>query len=371
MQITRAEISLSALQHNYNAIQRHIGPGRKILAVIKTNAYGHGMIEVSKALLASGAEHLAVGSVEEGIILRQQNITLPILVLGVILEDQVGAMLAHDLSFTVASYGFALAVERAAARRNGPKPKVHLKVDTGMGRIGVTVKEAPEFVEKVSRLAHLEVAGLFSHFATAGEKDKTYARGQLEAFNGVLESVRAKGIRIPLIHMANTSAVLDLPDAYFTMVRPGIGLYGIYPTEEVSRPIELKPVLSLKSRILFLKEVPPGTSISYGRRYRTRERTTIATVPVGYADGYSRRLSGITEVLVKGRRYPVVGSICMDHFMVDLGPDAPVDIGDDVILLGSDGTETIGVWDLALKLGVIPYEVLTGISARVPRVMLH
>jgi len=341
------------------------------MAVVKTNAYGHGMIEVSKALAGYGAEYLAVGSVEEGIILRQQGIALPILVLGVLLEPHISALLSHDLEFTVGSYALAASIASAAASRGSPKAKVHLKIDTGMGRIGVVAKEAAEFVEKVSRLAHLEVAGIFTHLATADQLDKTFAREQLESFTGVLDAVRRKGISIPCVHVANTSAVLDLPESYFTMVRPGIGLYGVYPSEEVSRSIALLPVLSLRSKVVYLKEVPPGTSISYGRRYRTDRTTTIATVPVGYADGYSRRLTGASEVIIKGVRYPVVGSICMDHLMLDLGPKAPAAVGDDVTFLGTEGSASITVWDLARKLGVIPYEVLTGISARVPRVMLH
>ena len=371
MQITRAEINLTALHHNYDAIRRQIGPQTKLMAVVKTNAYGHGMIEVSKALSSYGVEYLAVGSSEEGIILRQQNITVPILVLGGVLKQQISALLSHDLVFTVSSYDLAEAIDGAAAASGVAKAKVHLKVDTGMGRYGALVPAAPEFVERVSRLRHLDVAGIFSHFATADQKDKTFSREQIQTFRRVLDEVRERRIEIPNVHFANTSAVLDLPETYFTMVRPGIGLYGVYPSQETSRSISLEPVLSLRSRVVSLKEVPPGTTVSYGRRYRTASRTRIAVIPVGYADGFGRRLSGHADVLLKGRRYPVVGSICMDNLMVDLGMETPVELGDDVTFIGKDGEESISVWDLALALGEIPYEILTGIAARVPRAVSH
>jgi alanine racemase len=371
MRRTRAEVDLQALRFNYESIRKHLGPGVKIMGIVKANGYGHGILEVARALARFGCDYLGVGFLEEGIELRKGGITLPVLVLGGVLGSQIGEFLEHDLEITVSSPSVAELVD-AEAGKNGPrKARVHLKIDTGMERIGVRAEHAVPFVEHTCRYSHLDVAGLYSHFATSDERDKTFARRQLERFNDVLRTLERLHIEIPLKHIANSGAIIDLPESYFNLVRPGIMLYGYYPSRETSERIPIRPVLSLKSGIVYLKEVPANTSISYGRAYLTSSPTRIATVPVGYGDGYTRRLTNRTDVLIGGARFPVVGTICMDQIMVDVGAGSAVATGDEVVLVGKQGSEEITMWDLAEKTGTIPYELLTGLSPRVPRVYLN
>ncbi len=370
MRLTRAEVDRQALKFNFDGIRKRIGPNVKMMGVVKANAYGHGMIEVARALVDFGIDHLGAGFLEEGILLREKGIRVPVLVLGGVLGDQVRQFLEHDLEITISSVEIAERVEREIQATGGKKAKVHLKIDTGMERIGVHAENASHFVETVCRLKNLEVIGIYSHFATADEKDKSFACTQLERFQNLLDALHKLGIEIPLRHIANSGAVLDLPESYYSMVRPGIMMYGYYPSPGTSESIPLRPVLSLKSKIVFIKEVPPGRGISYGRKYTTSKKTKIATVPIGYGDGYSRRLTNNTEVLIRGKRYPVVGVICMDQLMVDVGLDAEVHVGDDVVLIGRENDANISAWEIANKLGTIPYEVLTGIAGRVPRVVL-
>ncbi len=368
---TRAEIHLTALQDNFEKIRHRVGRGVGVMGIVKANAYGHGLPEVAAALAGSGIDYLGVGFLQEGILLREHGIQVPILVLGGVLGSQVQEFLHYDLDITVASVEIAERIEQEAATNGKKRANVHLKIDTGMERIGVHPEHALEFVRRVSRLPHLDVKGIYSHFATSDERDKTFALLQLERFNAVLDAVRKSGIEIPYIHMANSGAILDLPDSYFTMVRPGILLYGIYPSRETTESIPVDPVLSLKSNVVFVKSVPAGTSISYGRRYYTATSARIITVPIGYGDGYSRRLTGRGTVIIAGKRLPIVGAICMDQIMVDGGSEGNIHVGDDVVLIGSDGGQSISVWELADLIGTNPYEVLTGISARVPRVVIN
>jgi len=369
MRPTRAEINLNALRFNVEGIRRKVGAGVKVMGVVKANAYGHGIIGIAHALTRFGVDFLGVGFLEEGIELRDQGISAPILVLSGVVGSQIQQFLAYDLDITVASIAIADVINREAESLGGKRARVHLKIDTGMERIGVHAENAGSFIEHVCRLKNVDVVGLYSHFATADEAEKTFAHEQLRKFSAVLECVRQKGIEIPFQHIANSGAILDLPQSYCTMVRPGIMLYGIYPSETTSQSIPLQPVLSLRSKVVFIKEVPEGTSISYGRKYTTKHRTKIATVPVGYGDGYSRRLTNAAEAIVQGKRFPVVGTICMDQIMLDVGLDADVHVGMDVTLIGRNGNEVISGWEVANKLGTIPYEILTNIAARVPRVM--
>ena len=368
---TRAEISLHALRHNFQQIKDRVGGNVRIMGIVKANAYGHGLHEIAKALTQMGADYLGVGFMQEGILLRQHGIQVPILVLGGVLGSQVKEFLSHDLEITVASIEIAERIEHEASMNGGKKASVHLKIDTGMERIGVHPEHAQHFVEHVSRLPHLEVKGIYSHFATSDEHDKTFASLQMERFDGVLRLIRKSGVEIPFVHMANSGAILDIADSYYSMVRPGILLYGIYPSRETTRSILVKPVLSLKSKVDFVKSVAAGTSISYGRKYYTKAATKIATVPIGYGDGYSRRLSERANVIIGGRRFPVVGTICMDQLMVDVGADTNVHVGDQIVLIGSDGTEGISAWEIAEHMDTNPYELLTGISSRVPRVIIN
>ncbi|MDP2209372.1 MAG: alanine racemase [Bacteroidota bacterium] len=369
MRPTRAEISLRAIQYNLEAVRKKIGTSVKVMGIVKANAYGHGLVETSKAFVKFGIDYLGVGFLEEGIILRQNGITCPILVLGGVLGDQVQHFLANDLDITVSSVELAERIEREVAHHNSKKAKVHLKIDTGMERIGVHSDNALQFAQKVAALQHIEIVGIYSHFATAEAHDKSFAYSQLDRFSSALNRIKSAGIEIPLQHIANSGAVLDLPESYFTMVRPGIILYGLYPSDETTESIPIETVLSLKSKVVFIKIVEANTSISYGRKYFTSLRTKIATIPIGYGDGYNRRLTNQTNVIIKGQLYPVVGAICMDQIMVDIG-DSDIHIGDDVTLIGNDKNAAIGIWELANKVGTNAYELMCSISARVPRIYL-
>lgn len=371
MRPTRAEIRGSALRFNLDGIRRKVGPGVKIMGVVKANAYGHGMVGIADLMVDHGIDYLGVGFLEEGIALRNQGISHPILVLGGVLGSQIREFLKYNLEVTVASMEIGEAVEREAALFGGPKARVHVKIDTGMERIGVRAENAPGLLDRMFRLRHVEVVGVYSHFATSDEKDKSFALEQLARFERVLAYADAHGMPIPLRHMANSGAVLDLPQSYFTMVRPGVMTYGAYPSKETTESIPIEPVMSLESKVVFVKEVESGTSVSYGRRFVARRKTRIATVPIGYGDGYSRRLTNQAEVLIGGRRYPSVGTICMDQLMVDIGPDADVHVGENVVLIGRDGAESVSAWSVAEKLGTIPYEVFTAVAERVPRVIHH
>lgn len=366
---TRALVDRTAFLHNLACVRSYCAGGATIMAVVKANAYGHGVIGMSRAALEGGAAALAVARVEEGLELRRAGITAPVLVFELPDEPQIGHALAEDLTLTVGTLAGADAISRSAGR-SGKKAAVHVKVDTGMGRLGIDWMRAAAEIESVVRLPHLELAGLYSHFATAGEPDPAYARLQLERFHGVLESIGRKKIEVPVRHMANTGAIVTMPEAHLDMVRPGIMLYGYMPDRGLAQRFPVRPVLSLVSAIALLKTVPPGTPVSYGRRYVAPSRTVIATVPVGYADGFSRQLTGRAQALIHGKRYPVVGTICMDHCMLDLGEHPGCTTGDEVVLIGKSGAEECTAWDIAETLGTIPYEITCQISARVRRVTI-
>ncbi|HEV8537817.1 MAG TPA: alanine racemase [Bacteroidota bacterium] len=370
MRRTRAEIDLKALEYNFNGVRNRVGPDVSIMGIVKANAYGHGMIDLARALIRFGCDHLGVGLLEEGIDLRRAGITSPVLVLGGVSASQIDQFLQHNLDITVSSIDGAQQVDAAARQHGGMKARVHLKIDTGMERIGVRAENALPFVEFACHLNHLDVVGIYSHLATSEDPETSFARRQLERFDKVLDGIENSGIEIRHKHIANSGAILNLPESYYTMVRPGIMIYGYSPSRELSPAAGLRPVLSLRSEVIYLKDVPPGTSISYGRKYFTTTATRIATVPIGYGDGYSRRLTNQTEVLIRGGRFPAVGTICMDHLMVDVGLNSGISLGDEVVLIGSQGGEEISAWEISEKLATIPYEVLTGILPRVPRVYI-
>lgn len=371
MRITRAEIDLKSFQTNFDGVKKKVNDNVKIMGIVKANAYGHGLVEISRALTSFGVDYLGVGFLEEGILLRQQGINIPILVLGGVLGSQIREFLENDLEITVSSLEIAERIEQEVQKNNRRKARVHLKIDTGMERIGVHSETAPQFIERVCRMPHIEVVGIYSHLASSDERDKAFTYYQLDRFNSVLKKMHTMGIEIPLKHIANSGAILDMPETYFTMVRPGIMLYGIYPSKETSESVPLQPILTLKSNIVFIKEVPPNTSISYGRKYFNSKRTRIATIPVGYGDGYSRGLTNKGEVLIHGNRYPIVGVVCMDQVMVDIGFEGNIHVGDEVILIGRSGQNEITAWELGEKVGTNAYECLTGIADRVPRVFIH
>jgi len=364
---TAATIDVSAFRHNLAAVRSYIGDGPAIMPVIKADAYGHGAVRLAEAALRDGVAHLAVARYHEGLELRAAGIAAPILVFEVVPREFVDASLAGELTLTVASEDHASAISTRAIQR-GSKAKIHVKIDTGMGRLGMADQVAAASIERIARLPSLVLEGVYSHFATSEDRDQAYAREQLRRFHNVLTDLDRRGIGIELRHMANSGAIISLPESRFDLVRPGIMLYGYTPARGMPQAHPVRPVMSLHSQVSFLKTVDAGTSISYGRRYTARGRTTIATIPIGYADGFSRLLTNQAACLIRGQRFPIVGTVCMDHVMADVGPGADVTEGDVVTLLGQDGGETISAWDLAATIGTIPYEVTCLVTPRVPRV---
>ena len=365
---TVAVINLGALEHNFNEVVRRTA-GRKILAVVKAQAYGHGAAAISKRLMRLGVTMLGVALVEEGMELRRTGIDAPILVMGSLFPNQAEALAALRLTSVVFTMETARALSRAAQKLKTVVP-VHVKIDTGMGRIGIAPEEAPEFIKFLRGLSGIDVQGLMTHFADADLSEKEFASKQMDRFEVLLRRLSENGIPVPLVHAANSAAILDYPRALFTMVRPGLMLYGYNSLEAGVAPADLLPVLSLVTRIVYLKKVAAGVPISYGRTFVTRRESLIATLPIGYADGLSRGLSNKGEALVRGRRVPIVGRVCMDMCMVDVTEVPDVSEGDDVVLIGSQGGGWITADDIAAKTGTIPYEVLCGISSRVPRIYL-
>jgi alanine racemase len=363
---TAARIDLQSLTHNFNEVLRR-ADGRKILAVVKAQAYGHGALRVSRHLLELGVDMLGVALIEEGRELRASGIEAPVLVMGAVFPEQAEAIAELGLMPVVYDMAVARAVADAA-RRLKTKIAVHVKIDTGMGRIGISPPAAEEFIADLVSIDGIEVQGLMTHFADADLRDKRFAFEQMDRFESLLKKLDARGISIPLRHAANSAAVLDYRQALFTMVRPGLMLYGYNPLEGERAGVDLRPVLSLVTRIAFLKKVPPGIPISYGRTFVTKRESKIATIPIGYADGYSRALSNRGEAIVRGIRVPVAGRVCMDMTMLDVTDVPAVSAGDEVVLIGSQGNERITADDIAVKTGTISYEVLCGISNRVPRV---
>lgn len=368
---TVAIVDLSALEHNFKEVSKRVG-GRAVLAVVKAEAYGHGAVAVSRHLVGLGADMLGVALVEEGAELREAGIDVPILVMGAVFPEQADEIVRLGLSPVVYTDGLARALSSAAdARRRDVQ--VHVKIDTGMGRIGLMPESALDFISRIWEYPRLCVAGLMTHFADADLKDKEFALCQIERFEGLIDALDHKGLSVPLRHAANSAAVLEFGRGLFNMVRPGLMLYGCNPLESGSsgREADLRPVMSLVTRIAFIKKVGPGTPISYGRTFVTKRESLIATIPIGYADGYSRSLSNKGEALVGGRRVPVVGRVCMDMTMIDVTDVPGVAEGDEAVLMGSQGNERITAEEIAAKTGTIPYEVLCGISSRVPRVYVQ
>jgi alanine racemase len=363
---TFAEIDLPAIRHNLQAIKQRVAPA-KVMAVLKANAYGHGLKAVAETALESQVDYFGVALLEEGIKLREYKFSNPVLVFGGFFDHQVEDFLRFDLEFTLFDKGNARVLSKIA-KEFGKPTRVHIKVDTGMGRVGVAWQEAVDFAQQVAELSHLEMVGIYTHLASSDERDKTYSTTQLQRFEHVLAELERKNIAIPIKHAANSAAVLDLPNSYLDMVRAGVSMYGYYPSKETSRNLALRPAMAIKSRVIYLKEVAKDAFISYNRTYQTSRKTIIATVPIGYGDGYNRRLSNRGEVLIRGRRFPVVGRVCMDQIMIDVGMDSGIQIGDEVVLLGRQGGEEITIYEMCEKLNTIPYEVTCWVSERVPRV---
>jgi len=366
---TWAEVDLDAVIFNYRVIKSRLSRGTNILAVVKANAYGYGMAEVARRLVKEKVPYLGVACVDEAVTLRRAGIRTPILVLSSVMPEEVRAALLYDLTLTVCDRDLAAEIDKAARRLN-KVAVVHVKVDTGMGRLGVWYDEADRLIEKILRFRNVVLEGIFTHFASADESDVRYTARQIDNFKRLTTLLEIKGANIKYAHAANSAGAILYKDSHFNMVRPGLMLYGLYPNSKTAKAVKLKPALSLKTRIIFLKRTPAGRSISYGRTHTTSKDTVIATLPIGYADGLNRRLSNNGEAIVRGKRAPIVGRICMDHTMIDVGHVKGVKAGDEVVIIGSQGKEIITVEDIARLLDTIPYEVVCWISARVPRVYI-
>jgi len=381
MNPTRAEISFSKLEHNFKGIRKYldgVNPGKKIkiCGVVKANAYGHGIREISSKLISLGADFLGVANYDEAIKLRTIIPDANILVFGTLIhskfkpETYVAKLRNNNLIATVASLETARFLDYYSGKSRR-KFKVHIKVDTGMRRIGFDVKRALNNIEQVFRFKNLEVEGIYTHFATSEESDKTYAKYQLHKFKNLLHELKKSGMEFPIIHAANSGAILNLSESLFDMVRPGLLLYGYYPSEKIKPTIDLKPIMNLKSKITYIKRLDADTSISYGRKYFTRKKTFIGSVPVGYGDGIWRSLSNTGKVGINKKYYPIVGTITMDWLMVNLGVKTDVKIGDDVLIVGSENGEYLGADKIAKILKTIPYEIICAVADRVQRIYIN
>ncbi|MCP1309730.1 alanine racemase [Paenibacillus tyrfis] len=367
---TRVEISLDALRHNLGEFRRVLPEHVSMMAVVKADAYGHGAVEVCREALQCGVEYIAVAFLDEGLELRQAGITAPILVLGYTPPEGLETAWANGITLNIYTHELLDAWERLGAKQ---RPlNIHIKIDSGMNRLGLTdAEEAIALIERAMRTPGIRVEGLFTHFACADETDKSYTLEQYGRFERVVDYFTQKGIQFPYVHAGNSAAGIDTPNLSFNMVRLGIGMYGLYPSEEVNKQqIDLQPVLSIKSSVVMVKQVPKGSGISYGIVYRTQGEETIATLPIGYADGFSRMLTGKAQVLIRGRRVPVVGRICMDQCMLNVSEMPDIQMGEEVVILGSQGEDRITAEEHAAWLGTINYEVVCMISHRVPRVYM-
>ncbi len=366
------EVDLDALAHNMREIRRLAKKDALVTAVIKADGYGHGATKIAQTLLENGADRFAVAVLDEGIELREAGFEVPILILGFTDKERAEEIVSYDLEQAVYSWELAEAISKEAVKQN-KTAKIHIKVDTGMGRIGLRPdKDSVQLIKKISKLPNIAIEGIFTHFAVADTLDKTYTEGQYERFTWICGELERENVKINVKHCGNSAAIIDLPNMHLNMVRAGIILYGLKPSDEVMLDkIELKQVMSVKVRITHVKEIEAGQSVSYGRRFIAEKKSKIASLPVGYADGYTRMLSGKAEALVKGRRVPVVGRICMDQCMIDVTGIEDVKVGDEVVLFGKQGEGFIHIDELAEKLDTINYEIVCMISRRVPRVYVR
>lgn len=367
---THAEIDLSAIEFNLRQVRKIVGPDIRICPAVKADAYGHGAVEVSGLLLETGADMLSVAFIEEAVELRGAGIDAPIMLLQPAFHEQIPEIVAHDITATICDMESARELSRQSLAA-GKRTKVHLKVDTGMGRVGIQPETAPLFATSLAELPSIELEGIFTHFPTADEEDLSFTQQQIWEFGGIIEAVEAEGVHVPLRHAANSAGVLNCDDSFFNMVRPGIMLYGLYDSPFVSREVELRQSLTLKSRIAFLKELPQGRTVGYGRTFTTARPTVVATIPIGYADGYNRRLSNRGYTLVRGARVPVIGRVCMDQIMLDVTDVSGACVGDEVVLYGRQGDQEITMEEIEEIVGTISYEIVCAISKRVPRLYVR
>jgi alanine racemase len=366
------EINLDNLAHNMKEVKKNIRKDTLIMAVVKANAYGHGSVKSAEVFLENGANRLAVSTLSEAIELRKKNIKAPILILGYTPKSQYPLILEWDITQTIYNYESAknLSENAIKMKKNGI---VHIKIDSGMGRLGfLPNKESVEEIVKISKLPNLKIEGVYTHFATADEKDKSATRLQYSRFMKIIEELKNRGIHIPIKHVSNSAAIIDFPEYNLDMVRAGIILYGLYPSDEVNRnKMVLKPAMTLKAKVSNVKEVPKGTGISYGQVFVTERKSKIATIPIGYADGFTRLLTSKGEAFIKGKRVPIVGRICMDQCMLDVTEIDNISIGDEAVLFGYGEEGYPHIDEIANKLNTINYEVICMMGRRIPRVYIQ
>jgi alanine racemase len=366
---TKAIIDHDNLRHNYRLIKNLVKPAQ-VLCVLKANAYGHGSVEISKTLAREGAEFMGVAYPEEGIELRKAGIDLPVLLFGVHFSDTFEKIVAHDIDITLTDLE-QLDPLRTISKRLNKKARVHIKIDTGMNRVGFRVEKYKTAVERILSEPMLEVVGIYSHFSSSDEKDLSYTRNQLDQFKSIRSFVTGKYNHKILYHIANSGAIMQLKESYMDLVRPGAMLYGYPPDSNFELKHNIKEVMAFKSKVVLIKQILKGEPVSYSRRFYTEKDTHIAIIPVGYADGYNRRFTNTGQVIIHGKRYPVTGAVCMDQIMVDLGMVTKVTEGDEVVLLGKQNGESITNVELSKKLGTIPYELTCSVSQRVQRIHIN
>ena len=366
-----AEIDLDAIKYNIDSIKRRVDT-KELIAVVKADAYGHGALDVSKTLVENGATKLAVAVITEAMELRHGNINTPIMILGYTPLEFAADLINYDIEQTIFDLEYATKLSEIALNL-GKKAKVHVALDTGMGRIGFLINDnSLNEILKISSLKGLEVVGIFTHFATADESDKNYSNKQYKKFTDFNEKLISKGVNILLKHVSNSGAIIDMPNTYLDGVRAGIVLYGYYPSEDVLKQnLDLKKAITIKTQVAHVKILDKNEYVSYGRKFKTERKSIIATLPIGYADGYSRALTGKAKVIINGKFAPVVGTICMDQCMIDVTDIGDVHVGDEVIVLGNDKDLKFDADDMAKAMGTINYEVLCMIKQRIPRVYIE
>jgi len=370
-----AEINLDAIKHNYTEIRKITNPRSKIMAIIKADAYGHGFKEVANVLNESGVDAFGVATADEAMQIRNAGFYTPVLILGVVFKDEYKELIENDISLCVSNYKNAEEISEAA-KQTGKTAKIHIKLDTGMGRIGFIcnddIQKTVSEILEISNLPNIEIEGIFSHFAKSDEKDKSYTHLQFERFTNVCNTLENSGLRIPCRHICNSGGIIEYPEYHLDMVRSGIITYGLYPSEDVDKKkINLQPAMTLKAKIVNVKEIHEKSLISYGGKYTASQGQKIATIAIGYADGLSRVLSNRANVLVNEKFANIVGNICMDQCMIDVTDIESVNCGDEVIIFGFDGNNTITVESVALLLGTINYEVVCSVSKRIPRAYIQ
>ncbi|HMQ53446.1 MAG TPA: alanine racemase [Anaerolineae bacterium] len=368
--LTWAEVDLGAIRHNVQAIKAHLAPQTRLIAVVKANAYGHGAVPVARAALGAGAAWLAVNRVNEGVELREAGLEARILVLGYCSPEQAATIVRHRLTPALTTLETATALVHHLEAGQPPFP-VHLKIDTGMGRLGLLPEEVADFARALHDHPRLTVEGIFSHLATADEADSAYSQRQFQIFQAAVQAVEASGYEVPMKHLANSAAGMRWPEWPLGWVRLGVSMYGLYPSTAVGWPVSLRPAMTLKTRVARLRLLPAGASLGYNRTVRLKVPTPIALAPVGYGDGYPRRCSNCGWMLVRGQRVPIVGTVAMDQTMLDVSGIEAVSQHDEVVVFGRQGEAEITAEEVGAWAGTINYEIVTRMAARVPRLYLN